>query len=545
MKFKQTPLFFLIAASLGGCAVGPLAGPQADKTYQITVLHTNDHHGRFWKNSDGEYGMAARKTVIDGIRADVAAKGGYSLLLDGGDVNTGVPESDLQDAVPDFKGMNLMGYDAMAVGNHEFDKPLSVLKMQRELAQFPMLSANIYEGGERKFAPYKIFNLGGVRVGVMGLTTEDTYKMVHPDNVKHIEFRSVIDEAAKVVPELRAKADVVIAATHMGHYEDGKHGTQAPGDVEMARAVKGIDLVVGGHTQNPACMKAENELDRAYVPGTACQPDRQNGTWIVQAHEWGKYVGRADFEYRNGEFKLVKYVLIPVNLKKTVKTADGKSSKENYGALFAENKDMLALLTPHQEFGQQKLGVQIGATDTRLEGDRSAVRAKPASMGVLIGMAMMDKTKADFAVLNSGGVRDSIAAGPITYKDVLKVQPFSNTVATLNLNGNEVMAYLNAAAKMSVGSGAFPQFAGLRLVITGDKVSSASIQGAAIDPAKTYRMAINNFQAAGGDGYPKMTDHPSYVNSGFVDADVLRAYIVAKSPLKAGEFEPGDAVVRR
>jgi 5'-nucleotidase/UDP-sugar diphosphatase len=545
MKFKQTPLFFLIAASLGGCAVGPLAGPQADKTYQITVLHTNDHHGRFWKNSDGEYGMAARKTVIDGIRADVAAKGGYSLLLDGGDVNTGVPESDLQDAVPDFKGMNLMGYDAMAVGNHEFDKPLSVLKMQRELAQFPMLSANIYEGGERKFAPYKIFNLGGVRVGVMGLTTEDTYKMVHPDNVKHIEFRSVIDEAAKVVPELRAKADVVIAATHMGHYEDGKHGTQAPGDVEMARAVKGIDLVVGGHTQNPACMKAENELDRAYVPGTACQPDRQNGTWIVQAHEWGKYVGRADFEYRNGEFKLVKYVLIPVNLKKTVKTADGKSSKENYGELFAENKDMLALLTPHQEFGQQKLGVQIGATDTRLEGDRSVVRAKPASMGVLIGMAMMDKTKADFAVLNSGGVRDSIAAGPITYKDVLKVQPFSNTVATLNLNGNEVMAYLNAAAKMSVGSGAFPQFAGLRLVITGDKVSSASIQGAAIDPAKTYRMAINNFQAAGGDGYPKMTDHPSYVNSGFVDADVLRAYIVAKSPLKAGEFEPGDAVVRR
>lgn len=545
MKFKPTPLFLLIAASLGGCAVGPMSGPQPDKTYQITVLHTNDHHGRFWKNSDGEYGMAARKTVIDGIRADVAAKGGYSLLLDGGDVNTGVPESDLQDAVPDFKGMNLMGYDAMAVGNHEFDKPLSVLKMQRDLAKFPMLSANIYEGGERKFAPYKIFNLGGVRVGVMGLTTEDTFKMVHPDNVKRIEFRSVIAEATQVVPELRAKADVVIAATHMGHYEDGKHGTQAPGDVAMARAVKGIDLVVGGHSQNAACMKAENVLDREYVPGTECKPDRQNGTWIVQAHEWGKYVGRADFEYRNGEFKLIKYALIPVNLKKTVKTADGKSSKVNYAQEFAENKDMLALLTPHQEFGQQKLGIQIGATDARLEGDRTVVRAKPAAMGMLIGMAMMDKTKADFSVLNSGGVRDSIPAGPITYKDVLKVQPFSNTVATVDLTGVEVMAYLNAAAKMSVGSGAFPQFAGVKLVIAGDKVSSATIQGAAIDPAKTYRMAINNFQASGGDGYPKMTEHPTYVNTGFVDADVLRAYIAAKSPLKAVDFEPGDAVVRR
>ncbi|MFZ2218312.1 MAG: bifunctional UDP-sugar hydrolase/5'-nucleotidase UshA [Rhodoferax sp.] len=545
MKFKFTPLFLVIAASLGGCAMGPLSGPQADKTYQITVLHTNDHHGRFWKNSDGEYGMAARKTLIDGIRADVAAKGGYSLLLDGGDVNTGVPESDLQDAVPDFKGMNLIGYDAMAVGNHEFDKPLSVLKMQRDLAKFPMLSANIYEGGERKFAPYKIFNLGGVRVGVMGLTTEDTYKMVHPDNVKNIEFRSVIAEAAKVVPELRAKADVVIAATHMGHYEDGKHGTQAPGDVQMARAVKGIDLVVGGHTQNPACMKAENVLDRAYVPGTECKPDRQNGTWIVQAHEWGKYVGRADFEYRNGEFKLVKYALIPVNLKKTVKAADGKSSKQNYAEVIAENQDMIALLTPHQEFGQQKLGIQIGATDARLEGDRSVVRAKPASMGVIIGMAMMDKTKADFAVVNSGGVRDSIPAGPITYKDVLKVQPFGNIVSTVDLTGKEVMDYLNAAAKMSVGSGAFPQFAGLKLVIADGKVSSASTKGASIDPTKTYRMAINDFQAAGGDGYPKLTSHPSYVNTGFVDADVLRAYIVAKSPLKAADFEPGDAVVRR
>jgi 5'-nucleotidase / UDP-sugar diphosphatase len=166
-------------------------------------------------------------------------------------------------------------------------------------------------------------------------------------------------------------------------------------------------------------------------------------------------------------------------------------------------------------------------------------------MGVLIGMAMMDKTKADFSVLNSGGVRDSIPAGPITYKDVLKVQPFSNTVATVDLTGVEVMAYLNAAAKMSVGSGAFPQFAGVNLVIAGDKVSSATIQGAAIDPAKTYRMAINNFQASGGDGYPKMTEHPTYVNTGFVDADVLRAYIAAKSPLKAVDFEPGDAVVRR
>jgi 5'-nucleotidase / UDP-sugar diphosphatase len=532
----------LLLALLAGCAA---PGAERDKTYRITILHTNDHHGRFWKNSDGEYGMAARKTVIDTIRADVTAGGGYSLLLDGGDVNTGVPESDLQDAVPDFKGMNLLGYDAMAVGNHEFDKPPFVLKMQRDLAQFPMLAANIYNGGERMFAPYKIFNVGGVRVAVMGLTTEDTQKMAHPDNMKNIEFRNAIAEAAKLVPELRQQADVVIAATHMGHYQNGEHGSQAPGDVEMARAVKGLDLVVGGHTQNPACMKAENVIDRAYVPGTECTPERQNGTWIVQAHEWGKYVGRADFEYRNGEFKLVRYALIPVNLKKTVRAADGKTSKEVYTSEISEDKTMLTLLSPFQEFGQQKLLVKVGSSDGKLDGDRETVRRQPTALAVLIGQAMIDKTRANFAVMNAGGVRDSLPMGDLTYKDVLKVHPFGNTIVTVDLSGKEVIAYLNVAAKMTPGSGAFPQFAGINLVIDAGAVSNVTIQGAPLDLSKTYKMAINNFVAAGGDGYPKMTVHPSYVDTGFVDADALRGFITARSPLKAVDYAPGSSVVRK
>lgn len=545
MNLNRLSLTLGLIAWLSGCALAPPGGPDRDKTYRLTVMHTNDHHGRFWHNSDGEYGMAARKTVVDQIRREVAASGGYTLLLDGGDVNTGVPESDLQDAVPDFKGMNFLGYQAMAVGNHEFDKPLAVLKMQRDLAQFPMLSANIYEKGQRMFAPYKVFDLGGLRVGVMGLTTEDTVRMAHPDNVGQLEFRSVIAEASKVVPELRRQADVVIAATHMGHYENGQHGTQSAGDVEMARAVSGIDLVVGGHTQNPACMKAENVLDRAYLPGAACQPDRQNGTWIVQAHEWGKYVGRADFEYRQGEFKLVKYSLIPVNLKKSVKAADGKTTLVPYTETVAEDKSMLDLLSPYQQFGQDKLNVQIGSSDGRLEGDRAVVRSKPTNLGVLIGQAMMDKTKADLAIVNSGGVRDSVAAGAITYKDVLKVHPFGNTVCTVDLNGGELQQYLNTAGKMSPGSGAFPQFAGIELEFASGNATHARIQGFPLDAAKTYRLALNNFQAAGGDGYPKVTGHPSFVNTGYVDADVLRAFIAAHNPLKIADFEPGTAVTRR
>lgn len=543
LSYRLLPL--CSALVLAGCAGLPSTGPKPDVEYAITILHTNDHHGRFWKNRDGEYGMAARKTVVDQIRKEVAAAGGYSLLLDGGDVNTGVPESDLQDAVPDFRGMNLLGYDAMAVGNHEFDKPPVVLQMQRDLATFPMLSANIYRDGKRLFEPYKIFNLGGVRVAVMGLTTEDTQKMVHPDNIRNVEFRNAQTEAARVVPELRSKADVVIAATHMGHYENGAHGTQAPGDVELARAVKGLDMIVGGHTQNPGCMKAENVVDRAYVPGSECKPDRQNGTWVVQAHEWGKYVGRADFTYKNGEFKLVKYALIPINLKKPVKAADGKTSLVTYTPEIAESPEMLQLLKPFQDFGQQKLMVEVGSSDGKLEGDRSVVRSQPAALGVMIGRSMMDKTKADFAVVNAGGVRDSLPAGKITYKDVLTVHPFGNTIAVVDLSGKETLDYLGAVAKMTKGSGAFPQFAGIRLVIENGAVVQATVAGKAIDPADKYRIAINNFVAAGGDGYPKVSSHPSYVDTGFVDADVLRAFIAARSPLKAADYAPGDQVVRR
>ena len=206
---------------------------------------------------------------------------------------------------------------------------------------------------------------------------------------------------------------------------------------------------------------------------------------------------------------------------------------------------MLKLLQPFQDFGQQKLLVEVGSSDGKLEGDRAVVRSQPTALGVMIGQSMMEKVKADFAIVNAGGVRDSLPAGKIRYKDVLTVHPFGNTIVVVTLSGKEVMDYLNAAARMTPGSGAFPQFAGVRLVIEGGKVQSAQIAGQAIDATKTYRMALNNFVAAGGDGYPKLNTHPGYVDTGFVDADVLRAFIAAHSPLQAQAYAPGDSVVRK
>ena len=547
MKFLQRGVALALLAAFTLASETAQAYEQ-DKTYKITVLHTNDHHGHFWRNEYGEYGLAAQKTLVDGIRKEVAAEGGSVLLLSGGDINTGVPESDLQDAEPDFRGMNLVGYDAMAIGNHEFDNPLAVLRQQEKWAKFPLLSANIYQKstGERLFKPWALFKRQDLKIAVIGLTTDDTAKIGNPEYFTDIEFRKPADEAKLVIQELQQteKPDIIIAATHMVHYDNGEHGSNAPGDVEMARSLPAgsLAMIVGGHSQDPVCMAAENKKQVDYVPGTPCKPDQQNGIWIVQAHEWGKYVGRADFEFRNGEMKMVNYQLIPVNLKKKVTWEDGKSERVLYTPEIAENQQMISLLSPFQNKGKAQLEVKIGETNGRLEGDRSKVRFVQTNMGRLILAAQMDRTGADFAVMSGGGVRDSIEAGNISYKNVLKVQPFGNVVVYVDMTGKEVIDYLTAVAQMKPDSGAYPQFANVSFVAKDGKLNDLKIKGEAIDPAKTYRMATLNFNATGGDGYPRLDNKPGYVNTGFIDAEVLKGYIQKNSPLDASAYEPKGEV---
>ncbi|WP_312973247.1 bifunctional UDP-sugar hydrolase/5'-nucleotidase UshA [Atlantibacter sp.] len=533
-------------------AFGMLSAPaqayQQDKTYKITILHTNDHHGHFWRNEYGEYGLAAQKTLVDSIRQQVAEQGGSVLLLSGGDINTGVPESDLQDAEPDFRGMNLIGYDAMAVGNHEFDNPLTVLRQQEKWAKFPFLSANIYQKstGERLFKPWALFKRQDLNIAVIGLTTDDTAKIGNPEFFTDIEFRKPAEEAKLVIQELQQteKPDVIIATTHMGHYDNGEHGSNAPGDVEMARSLPAgsLAMIVGGHSQNPVCMAAENKKQQDYVPGTPCAPDRQNGIWIVQAHEWGKYVGRADFEFRNGEMKLVNYQLIPVNLKKKVTWDNGKSERILYTPEIAENQKMLSLLSPFQSKGKAQLEVNIGNVNGHLEGDRSKVRFVQTNLGHLILAAQMARTEADFAVMSGGGIRDSIEAGDITYKDVLKVQPFGNTLVYIDMPGKAVVEYLTAVAQKKPDSGAYPQFANVSFSASGGTLSDLKIKGEPVDPNKTYRMATLSFNATGGDGYPQIDNQPGYVNTGFIDAEVLKQYIQQNSPLDVNAYEPKGEV---
>ncbi|MGS6399829.1 bifunctional UDP-sugar hydrolase/5'-nucleotidase UshA [Enterobacter hormaechei] len=547
MKLMKRGVALALIAAWGLTSL-PAQAYEKDKTYKITILHTNDHHGHFWRSEYGEYGLAAQKTLVDGIRKEVAAQGGSVLLLSGGDINTGVPESDLQDAEPDFRGMNLIGYDAMAVGNHEFDNPLSVLRQQEKWSKFPFLSANIYQKstGERLFKPWALFKRQDLKIAVIGLTTDDTAKIGNPEFFTDIEFRKPADEAKLVIQELQQneKPDVIIATTHMGHYDNGQHGSNAPGDVEMARSLPAgsLAMIVGGHSQDPVCMASENKKQADYVPGTPCAPDRQNGIWIVQAHEWGKYVGRADFEFRNGEMKLVHYQLIPVNLKKKVTYPDGKSERVLYTPEIAENQQMLSLLTPFQSKGKAQLDVKIGTLNGRLEGDRSKVRFVQTNMGRLVLAAQMARTNADFGVMSGGGIRDSIEGGDITYKDVLKVQPFGNVVVYADMSGKEVIDYLTAVAQMKPDSGAYPQFANVSFVAKDGKLNDLKIKGEPVDPAKTYRLATLSFNATGGDRYPHIDNKPGYVTTAFIHAEVLKQFIQQNSPIDVNMYEPKGEV---
>ena len=477
------------------------------KVYKLTILHTNDHHGRFWPNKDGEWGLAARATLINQLREQIKTEGGHSLLLDAGDVNTGVPQSDLQDAEPDFRGMALLGYDVMALGNHEFDKSLDTIFKQREWAGFPFISANIFYKDTKKtvFPSHIVKELDDLKITIMGLTTEDTPLKSNPKNTKDLIFKPVVEVAKELVPKLRPKTDVLIALTHIGHYPNETHGADAPGDVTLARQVPGIDVIVGGHTQKPLF-----------------EPDLQNGAIIVQAYEWGKYLGRIDLEFLDGKLTLKNYELIPINHKDSV----SKIEPDSY---------VQEVLRPFKEKGDSSLMIELGSTEVEFIGRREVVRFQETNLGNLVTAAYKAKLNADIGISNSGGLRDSIYPGKVTYESVLMVLPFAGEIVLSSLKGSELKTYLEfVVTQLTPGSGSFAQISGVDIVLNKDtkKIISLKINGVDLDNEKIYKIAIPEFIAAGGDKYPTI----AFQKFGYNDADALREFILMKKTLDAKEF---------
>lgn len=490
------------------------------KTAYITILHTNDHHGRFYKNKHGEYGLAARKTLIDKLRLEAHQQKRIFLLLSGGDINTGIPESDMLKAEPDFKGMRLLKYDAMAVGNHEFDNSLETIFKQQRWAGFPFLSANIFYkkpvGGlfgfftkKRPFKPYIIRKFKNFKIGIMGFTTTDTPQKVNPKHLNNIEFRSPVKVAKEILPELKKKTDMIIAVSHMGHFDNGEHGFDAPGDVTLARSVSGIDLIVGGHTQK-----------------ALFEPDLQNKTIIVQAYEWGKFVGKLDLKYENGKVTIENYKLVPINLKKKITLKDGSEQRVFIDKEIKEDPQMLKFIKPYLKIGAKKLDQVVGETKVFLNGARKITTREDTELSKLLNKAFLEVLNADISIMNSGGIRASIDIGKITYRDLMKVLPFGGTLVQVKMTGSELKEYLRKLIfTQPKGTNGYPHFAGLDYSVREEDLVNIKIQNETLDPKKIYKLVLPIFLAHGGDKYPDLKNHPAYLDTGLTDVAVVKAYL--------------------
>ena len=507
---------FSMSALLAGCFPAVEHSRHGHgETFKLTVLHTNDNSGQFWRNDKGEWGMAARKTLIDSIRAEVENDGGHVLLLSGGNVNKGVPESDLQSAIPDILGMNMIGYDAMAVGSHEFDISANIREMQQELSTFPMLAANIFdsETGQPGFDSFKTFNFGGLSIAVVGLTTPDTIRTGHPVNTKGIDIVDPVRAARYSANILRDDFDVLIALAHLGHFETNNGSLNSPGDITLANEIEGYDLIIGGHSQH-----------------ALHEPILQNGSWIVQAGSRGKYVGRADFEMTGGVLSMTNYQLIPVN-------------HEGDGRQWREAPEMLKLLSPYKLDGELRMQQNVGVSDERLQGEASEVRSGFTNLGTLIASAQRELARADFAVVNAGSIRASLPKGSITYNDILTTQPDNNMISLVELKGFEVEEYLRQVFFIPKGQNGFAHFAGVSFSLTEKDGLKIKIRNTELSKKANYRMAINTSLAAGEDGYPKLINHPGFINLHRSDADALWSFIENNSPIQASQYDI-DPIIR-
>lgn len=474
---------------------------------KVTVFHINDTHGHAWPFSEYQNPDIGGFAVIASIIDEERAVNPNVLFLHAGDINTGVPESDLLNALPDIFVLNRMKLDAMAVGNHEFDKERSVLEYQMGVAKFPFLSANIYKDGKPFFTPYIIKNVGGVKVAIFGLTTEET-SILEPLFSSDLEFRNAVEVAKELVPKLREEADVVIALTHLGMGME--HAGNYTTSEQLAKAVDGIDVIIDGHSHT--------KLEEAKVI---------NNTIVVQAWEWGRVVGKLTLDVENGKIESWNWVPVPVNLK--VYKGKDESGKEIYEFVGKPYKEAIYVKVPLDVFkkmGAEKLDTVIGETKILLDGERAHVRSGDTNLGHLITDAMLWKTGADVALTNGGGIRASIKPGKITIRDILTVLPFGNTVYVLKLKGSELLKVLEYAATIPEGKGAWLHVGGLTWKSQGGKVVEVLVNGEPLDPEKVYVVATNNYMAGGGDGYSVLAaNKDSGYDTGFVLADVVVEYI--------------------
>lgn len=478
------------------------------KERELILLHTNDSHGSIVP-VDSMGGMAERATFIREIRE----KNKHVLFVDAGDFNTGQAASNMADAHPDIAAYNYMGYDAVTVGNHEFDKPLEVLLKQMEWADFPFVVSNIRQKGKILGQEYLIKEIGGIKVGVFGITTVHTRHIsVCADK---LDFEEEIHTAARMVKVLRGQgADVVIGLVHLGFTETTPDYVTSR---KLASQVDGIDILVDGHSHS-------------YIE----KPEWVNRTWIVTANQSGRYVGMGKLRVKG--HRLTGFDWKPVPIKG-----------------YAPDTMLWRQLEPYIEVAHSDLQTVVGLATKEFalyERDENVARYRESSLGNLVADALKWKAteglhlKADFGLVNSGGIRAGLPAGGITREEVLSVLPFANVLEVIGMSGADVRRLFTFIASVTPGNGAFAQVSGDVHVVydrQARQVKALSIGGKPVVDTMIYYMATCDYVAAGKDGYEAGLGNITYrENTSRLLSDVLADYIQMKgriTPYTDGRIE--------
>ena len=516
--------------AMTSAALALLSGP-AFADFNLTILHINDFHSRIEPinkydstcsaSDDAEgkcFGGAARvATIINDTRAQLIAEGKNVLVLDAGDQFQGSLFYTTYKGAAEAEVMEKIGFDVMAVGNHEFDDGPAALAAFAEKVSFPIISSNLdlTKSAELsgKIGDHVVLEVGGQKVGIISALATDTVDTSSPG--PDVVFADEIEALTAAVTKLEAQGvQHIIALTHVGYNLDQRIAAQVPG----------IDAVVGGHSHT--YLSATDDKATGLYPTMVANPTGAEVP-VVTAYAYGKYMGHLDLAFDDagkvvsagGDVRVIDASITP--------NAEIAARVAEMGGPIADLKAKV-----------------VAEASGDIDGDRTTCRQVECQMGNLVSDAMLDRVRdqgVTIAIQNGGGLRASIQGGLVTMGDVLTVLPFQNTLATFQVTGATVVAALeNGVSEVADGAGRFAQVAGLKYTFdpalpAGARVSDVMVEEhgvwSAIDPAKIYGVVSNNYVRSGGDGFRMFaTDSINAYDFGPDLADVLAEYMIKNAP---------------
>lgn len=435
---------------------------------KLGIIHTNDTHGHllpFRVHGENDWGGVARRRVaMQRARADTDY---YWLALDAGDVFQGTPLSNMLTGFLDLECMNQMGYDAMCLGNHEFDFGYALIRSRLADANFPMLCANVVDRdrGTPVAEPYVVLRRGDYRIGIIGLTTETLAYETHPKVGEQIRVFPTIPVARNMAGYLRSVGcDIVIALAHQGYERD----------LLMAEAVPEIDVIVGGHSHT--------FLD---------QPARVGNVVVTQNGCWGEDLGVLKLSFTRDD-PSQRFAL-----------ADFSEVYEPMEPALPQDDGLLAFINDYNQRLEQEMGKLVCQSAQDFPVDR--VRFEENALADLVADALRSVAEADCAIFNGGNFRSPLDAGPVTYGELYQLLPYDNFLMKVKVSGAKLRELLSFAGQQ-YADGGFPQLSGIRARYVDLQLVEATVNGAPLDDSAEYSLLVTDFLASGGDGFPLKED---------------------------------------